>query len=87
MRDDVAGPCGSALSEGLGRLHVVGAKIRGTHHYSYRSGEWAMVMGVVFVQPDPRLETRPAYLVQYEDGKTDHIALYDRENYELAPAA
>lgn len=68
-------------------MHIVGTKIRGTHHYSYRNGEWGLVVGVVFVTPDPKLEPRPAYLVQYLDGKTDYIALYDRENYELAPAA
>ena len=68
-------------------LRVVGARIRGTHHYSFRSGEWALVVGVVFVTPNPRLEPRPAYIVQYADGRTDHIALYDRENYELGPAA
>jgi len=72
---------------GLGGVRVVGAKIRGTHHYSYRSGEWGLIVGVVFVTPDPRLEPRPAYVVQYEDGKTNHIALYDRDNYELSQAA
>jgi hypothetical protein len=71
----------------LGRVRVVGAKIRGTPRYSHRSGEWGLVVGVVFVTPGPRLEPRPAYVVQYEDGKIDHIALYDRDNYELAQAA
>ena len=80
-------PANVGPMEGLGSMHVVGARIRGAHHYSYRSGEWALVVGVVFVTPNPRLEPRPAYLVQYVDGRTDHIALYDRENYELGPAA
>ena len=84
---DCGSPANVGSMEGLGRMRVVGAKIRGTHHYSYRSGEWGLVVGVVFMTPDPMLEPRPVYLVQFADGKTDHIALYDRENYELAPAA
>jgi hypothetical protein len=67
-------------------MQIVGTKIRGTHHYSYRSGEWALVAGVVFVTPEPGLEPRPAYVALYEDGKIDYITLYDIKNYELAPA-
>lgn len=49
---------------------------RGTHQYSFRSGEWAEVMGMKF-------DRRLCFIVEYPDGVRDYVAIIDVNNYEL----
>jgi hypothetical protein len=64
------------------RILTDAAKIRGTNHHSFRSGEWARIIGVSFVAPEG-MDFRPAFVAQYEDGKIDYIAFSDHANYEV----
>lgn len=64
------------------RMSVAPARIRGTNQHSFRSGEWARIIGVVFVTPDG-LDARPAFVAQYGDGAVDYIAFNDHGNYEV----
>ncbi len=52
----------------------------GTHPDSFRSGEAAVITGVVFAQP-PGGIWRPCFEVVYADGKTDFCAITDKGNY------
>lgn len=58
------------------------AFIRGTHHYSFRSGEWAKIVGVVVVSNGGT--PRPAFAVEYIDGVQDFIVVSDDRNYEIS---
>ena len=58
------------------------AKIRGTHPYSFRPGEWAQITGVRMVTPDG-LHERAVFQVEYDDGFIDGIAIEDSDNYEI----
>lgn len=49
---------------------------KGTHQYSFRTGEWAEVIGVVFKE-------RLCFIVQFRDGVMDYKPVIDTENYEL----
>jgi hypothetical protein len=49
---------------------------RGTHRYSFRSGEWGEVLGTIY-------ENRLCFLVRYPDGVFDYVAIVDTQNYEL----
>ena len=62
------------------------ALIRGTHHYSFRCGEWAKITGVVVVEHECH-PPRAAFAIEYIDGKTDYIAVCDHENYEISDRA
>ena len=44
--------------------------------YSFRSGEWAEVLGTTFKE-------RLCFLIQYSDGTLDYTPVIDIENYEL----
>lgn len=58
-------------------------KIRGTHPYSFRSGEWAKVKGIAMIQPD-WVEPRLAFICEYADGVIDYMAVDDFDsNYEI----
>ena len=57
-------------------------RIRLTHHYGYRRGEWANITGVVTLNPRG-LGYRLCYSVVYPDGEKDFIAICDSCNYEL----
>jgi hypothetical protein len=59
------------------------ARIRGTHRYSFRSGEWAEILNVVVCKPKG-LEERAAFECRYEDGKLDYIPVADLGNYEIS---
>lgn len=52
---------------------------RGTHKYSFRSGEWGEVLGTIFESRICRL----CFLVKYPDGVFDYAAIVDTKNYEL----
>lgn len=66
----------SDLSSELGcALYIVG-----THHYSFRSGEAALILGVTIQNAE---KPRPCYHVEYADGKHDFIAIEDYQNYKL----
>ena len=41
-------------------------EIRATHHYGFRSGQWARILSTV-----PAPNGRDCYLVQFPDGVTD----------------
>lgn len=45
---------------------------RETHPYSFRSGEWASIVGM-----------KQCFIVEYADGVRDYVAIIDVENYEL----
>lgn len=62
------------------------AQIRGTHQDNYRKGEWATIIGVDYVSLSPSSEESAAYLVRYDDGKTDYISIWNVCDYELRPA-
>lgn len=49
---------------------------RGTHQYSFRTGEWAIVIGMSF-------DRRQCFIVEYPDGFRDYVAIIDVNNYEL----
>ena len=46
-------------------------QIRATHHYGFRSGEWARLVCMV---PGP---TKDCWLVEFPDGVTDFWPVYD----------
>lgn len=52
----------------------------GTNPNSFRSGEAAIIVGVVFAQP-PGGSWRPCYEVEYADGKRDFFPITDHANY------
>lgn len=49
---------------------------KGTHRYSFRSGEWGEVVGTELLE-------RLCFLVRYPDGMIDYVAIVDTQNYEL----
>ena len=63
-------------------IHLLGCApyIVGTHHYSYRNGEPALILGVT-IQNEKN--PRPCYHVKYADGKQDFIAIEDSKNYKI----
>lgn len=52
---------------------------RGTHQYSFRSGEWGEVINIKGFKGVGRW----CYVVQYKDGVIDYCAVVDKNNYEL----
>lgn len=56
--------------------------IRGTSPYSFRPGEWAVVIDVQNVTPK-NLPERAVYVCRYSDGFKDLIPISDNANYEL----
>lgn len=75
--------CGTtALTSRVSRLIKCPARIKGTHHYSFRPGEWAVITGVVNVTPEG-LSQRPAFECEYEDGCVDYIAISEKAHYEI----
>lgn len=59
----------------------------GTHHYSFRPGKPALILGVVSVTPDGE-EPRPCFHVRYPDGVEDYSPISaSAELFRLAPAA
>lgn len=75
---------------------AVGKRIRGTHPYTFRSGEWATVRAVVqatvrvvvpFRAVVPGAD-RDCYLVEFPDGQTDYWPVVDpSEPYEFEAAS
>lgn len=65
-------------------MQCLSLRIRGTHRYSFRSGEWAALVGYVMVIPDDSNEPRQAFMVRYNDGTVDYIPVSDANNYEIA---
>lgn len=49
---------------------------KGTHPYSFRTGEWARVIGTIF-------KDRVCFVLEYYDGALDYAAVIDTKNYEL----
>ena len=64
-------------------LVIRNARIRGTHHYSFRTGEWAEILNVVVCKPKG-LNERAAFECRYDDGKLDYIPVDDLSNYEIS---
>lgn len=58
------------------------AKIKVTHHQSFRPNEWATIIGVKVNTPKG-LGQRPCYQCLYDDGQVDYIAIEDSMNYEI----
>ena len=59
------------------------AWIRGTNPYSFRPGEWALIIGVKVSTPEG-LKSRAGFEVVYSDGFSDDIAISDTDNYEIS---
>jgi hypothetical protein len=54
-------------------------RIRATHHYAFRSGEWADLLTTV------EAYGRPCYLVEFPDGVTDFWPVDDADHgYEFS---
>ena len=53
---------------------------KGTHRYSFRSGEWGEVIGMTYLE-------RWCYIIQYANGVLDYAAIVDKDNYELKEEA
>ena len=53
---------------------VQSVRLRMTHPYGYRCGEWGVVVGLCMVTPQGH-EPRLCYAVRYEDGFTDYKAV------------
>jgi len=64
-------------------MQLMAAKIRGTHKYSFRVGDWANIIGVKIGTPKG-LEPRPCFLIEFADGQIDSIPIHDLENYQIA---
>lgn len=73
----------SAESASCNALLVENARIRGTSPYSYRSGDFAKITGVVICTPKD-LQERACFVCEYDDGFIDYIPIDDRENYEIS---
>ncbi len=58
------------------------AYLVGTNIHSFRSGEPALIKGVVWSYPKD-LERRLCYVVEYDDGFIDYVAMHDKENYKV----
>lgn len=61
------------------------AYFKNIHHYSFRPGEPAEIIGVGFIAP-PDCDLRACYHVRYDDGVTDHVPIADNKNYQIIPA-
>lgn len=66
-------------------MNVLSLSIRGTNPHSFLTHQWARIVGVMWVQPTPRLEGRAAYMAVWPNGEVDYIPVCDLGNYELAP--
>lgn len=54
-------------------------KIRATHHYAFRSGEWADLFSIQYDD-----EGRALYVVEFEDGAQDVWPAWDLQHgYEV----
>lgn len=69
-------------SVGVQRIVSRPARIRGTHPYSFRSGEWAEIVGERMFTPHGMSE-RPVYECRFDDGVIDYIAISDAPHYEI----
>ena len=58
------------------------SRIRYTHPYGFRSGEWATITGIIILKPRG-LGERMCYQVTFDDGVDDIIALADQCNFEV----
>lgn len=64
-------------------MKVQSIQARFTNSYSFRSGEWADVVGIVLVTPDtggPRL----CYHLRYEDGTCDYTPVLAPHDIRVA---
>lgn len=57
-------------------------KVRWTHHYGFRHGEWSTVLGTEMYKPSNN-EPRMVYKVQYDDGLMDYIPVSEEANLEF----
>ena len=72
---------GNALDSTLNYSWFAPSQIRGTHVYSFRSGEWADIIGVDIIEM--RSGPRPCFRAIYDDGHIDTVAMCDFDNYEV----
>lgn len=59
------------------------ARIRGTHHHSFKRNEWADILGVRMCTPFG-YDIRAAFECRYKDGSVDYIPISDAPNYEIS---
>ena len=58
------------------------AYLVGTHRYSFRAGEPAEILGVMFVTP-PENEIRACYHIRFDDGRDDFVPLSETHHFEI----
>ncbi len=56
----------------------------GTHPYSFRSGEAAEIIGVVFIETDDA-EWRLNYHIRFADGVEDYFPCCDDATFTIVP--
>jgi len=66
------------------RVLMMGLQIRSVHQYSFRSGDWATVVGIVNVEPEG-CSARLCWHVGFDDGEYDHWPMH--EHYEFREPA
>ncbi len=57
----------------------------GTHRHSFRTGQPAEILGVVWTGPENR-PARACFHIRYPDGAEDFCAISDTSNYTLQGA-
>lgn len=70
----------SALDSTINVSDIVPTQYRGVHPYSFRTGVWGDIVSTksVSMLSGPRV----CWLIEYEDGMTDWVAVCDIDNYE-----
>jgi hypothetical protein len=60
----------------MSQTPAVGSRIRKTHRYGFRSGQWAVLRGTASLPGFPEGD-RDCYLVEFDDGVTDFWPVRD----------
>lgn len=62
---------------------IIPAYYTGTHHYSFRTGQRALIVGVFMVQPSETEPPRACFKVVYPDGRNDFCPVEDYKHYKI----
>lgn len=66
----------------MSELFISNARIKGTNPYSFRTGEWANIIGVKIFTPEGCVP-RACFECVYDDGVVDYVAISDLKNYVI----
>jgi len=58
------------------------AYVIGTHPYSFRKGEMAIILGLKIITPDEG-PPRPCFHIMFDDGQEDYRNIEGNCNYEI----